>query len=73
MLFANEENVSQTFLQICRGTVLSGNVLILGRIAHQTDISVDAHLLRKSRYMFVTIFKLTTFMILNTSCEKKNA
>ena len=28
MLFANEENVSQTFLQICRGTVLSGYVLM---------------------------------------------
>ena len=36
MIFANEENISQTFLQICRGTVLSGNVLIPGRITRQT-------------------------------------
>ena len=44
MLFANEENVSQVFLQICQGTVLSGKVLILGRIARQTGISVDMSL-----------------------------
>ena len=44
MLFANEENLSHTFLQIYQGTVLSGNVLILGRIAHQTDVSVDTSL-----------------------------
>ena len=44
MLFANEENLSQTFLQICQGTVLSGNVLIPGRIARQTGISVDTSL-----------------------------
>ena len=64
--------------QICRGTVLSGNVLILGRIARQTVFLwtrvygySDAHSLRRSPYMFVTIFKLTTFIILKISCEKK--
>ena len=31
----------------------------------------DAHLLRRSQYMFVTISKLTTFMILNRSCTGK--
>ena len=44
MLFANEENLSQAFLQICQGTVLSGNVLIPGTIAHQTGILVDTSL-----------------------------
>ena len=28
MLFAKEKNLSQAFLQICRETVLSGNVLL---------------------------------------------
>ena len=46
MLIANEENLSQAFLQICRGTVLSGNVLILGRIARQMHNNLNKQILR---------------------------
>ena len=75
MLLANEENLSQTFLQICRGTVLLGNVLIPGRIARQEGISVDTSLWILG-FTFATKilihvchhFKLTTFIILNASC-----
>ena len=72
MLIANEEDLSQAFLQICLGNCIVGIESHVKRVFRWTRVYGywDAHSLRRSRYMFVTTFKLTAFIILNISCEK---
>ena len=73
MLFANEEKgTPEEVLRDLSGNCIVGKCIDTGYFGGHEFTDIWKHSLRRSRYMFVTIFKLTTFIILNTSCEQQN-